>query len=241
MLASLYSPPVGQAMRRQALGLALAEACSYSNVSQLRCCKWNWLENCVFKRNGSKCSLHYAALCRAGQCTDRRFAWPWRRPADTLMCCNCDVAGEAGLKIAFVKRIEGNFHFTIKPSAGQGDAPIGAWPGLGYGNLIVHFHHVFPLHCHKLGRAFCFALAEANILFTCSLSLHCHVGLASVKSFHSTALYRTYNLFSLMTYFADLAIVRLIYSTALHCTKPVISFPSWPVLLALLRLGLFIA
>ena len=39
-----------------------------------------------------------------------------------------------------------------------------AWPWLG--NLIVHFHHVCPMHCHKLDRAFCLVLAEAKISFT---------------------------------------------------------------------------
>ena len=95
-------------------------------------------------------------------------------------------------------------------------AEPGAWPGLDCGNLIVHFPHVLPLYCHKLGRAFRLALAEANILLTCSLSLHCHAGLASMKSFHSTALYRTYNLFFLMSYSADLASVEFAYSRILH-------------------------
>ena len=93
---------------------------------------------------------------------------------------------------------------------------LGAWPGCGCGHLIVHFHHVFPLHFQKLRRAFCLALAEANILFTCNLSLHCRADLAATKSFHSTTLYRTCNLFSLMSCLAGLASVRFIYSRILH-------------------------
>ena len=33
----------------------------------------------------------------------------------------------------FVKRMEGNFRFIVKPSARPGDVPIGALPGLGGG------------------------------------------------------------------------------------------------------------
>ena len=89
-----------------------------------------------------------------------------------------------------------------------------AWPWLG--NLIVHFHHVCPMHCHKLGRAFRLALAEANISFICSLSLHCHAGLAFMKSFHTIALYQTCNLFFLMTCHDGLSTGRSIYSTILQ-------------------------
>ena len=50
------------------------------------------------------------------------------------MCRNCDVADETCLKTVFVKKMQGNFCFIIKPSAGLGNASTGASPGLG-GNL----------------------------------------------------------------------------------------------------------
>ena len=49
------------------------------------------------------------------------------------MCRSCDVANETGLKIVFLKGMEANVPFTMKPSAGHGDAPIGALPSLGGG------------------------------------------------------------------------------------------------------------
>ena len=119
---------------------------------------------------------------------------------------------------------------TALPQAG-----LGAWPGLGCGNLIVHFHHVFPLHCHKLGWAFRLALYEANILFTCSLYLHYHAGLASMRFIYSRISHWTYNLFSLMTYHAGLAIVRLIYSTALYWTCTLFSLMDYHAGLATIR------
>ena len=57
---------------------------------------------------------------------------------------------------------------TALPRAGPG-----AWPGLGCGNLIVHFHHVFPLHCHKLGWALGLALAVAILLFIFTMCFLC--------------------------------------------------------------------
>ena len=69
----------------------------------------------------------------AGGCADRRFAWPWRRAAIIVMCRCCNVAGENGCKTMFVKRMEGNFRFTVKPSEGPGDALTGASPDLGGG------------------------------------------------------------------------------------------------------------
>ena len=53
------------------------------------------------------------------------------------MCRCCNVAGENGCKIVFVKRVEGNFSFTVKPSAGPGDAPTSASPGLGGGFYFI--------------------------------------------------------------------------------------------------------
>ena len=91
-----------------------------------------------------------------------------------------------------------------------------AWPWLGI--FIVHFHDVCPMHCHKLGRAFRLALAEANISFTSCFCMHCRAGLAFMKSFHTTALYRTCDLFSPMNCHAALCTVRFIYSTILHST-----------------------
>ena len=46
------------------------------------------------------------------------------------MCRNCDVAGETGLKTVSLKGMEANVCFTVQPSAGPGDAPTGASPGL---------------------------------------------------------------------------------------------------------------
>ena len=67
------------------------------------------------------------------------FAWPWQRPAVTLMFRSCEVAGETGLKIVFLKGMEANVRFTVKPSARLGDAPTGTSPGLGRGfYFIVH-------------------------------------------------------------------------------------------------------
>ena len=40
---------------------------------------------------------------------------------------------EKGFKSVFVKRMEGNFSFIVKPFARLGDALIGALPGLGGG------------------------------------------------------------------------------------------------------------
>ena len=131
------------------------------------------------------------------------------------LCFHCISMSWAG-RLAWPWLWQSYYSHSLCVSIALPQAGPGAWRGLGYGNLIVHFHHVFPLHCHKLGRAFRLTLAEANILFTCSLSLHCHVGLASVKSFHSIARHQTYNLFSLITCPGSLAIVRLIYSTILH-------------------------
>ena len=91
-----------------------------------------------------------------------------------------------------------------------------AWPWLGI--FIVHFHDVCPMHCHKLGWAFRLALAEANISFTSCFCMHCRARLAFMKSFHTTALYRTCDLFSLITYNAGLPTGRFIYSTILHST-----------------------
>ena len=52
--------------------------------------------------------------------------------------CRCyDVAGENGFKTVFGKRMEANFSFTVKPSAGPGDAPIGASAGLGGGCYFI--------------------------------------------------------------------------------------------------------
>ena len=49
------------------------------------------------------------------------------------------MAGENGYKIVFVKWMEGNFRFTVKPSNRSGDALIGASLGLGGGfYFIVH-------------------------------------------------------------------------------------------------------
>ena len=45
--------------------------------------------------------------------------------------CRCrDVAYENGFNTVFLKRMEGNFCFTVKPSIGPGDALIGASPSL---------------------------------------------------------------------------------------------------------------
>ena len=100
-------------------------------------------------------------LCKAISCVGR-FAWPWLWQS----------------------------YYSLSPSVSTAlpQAGPGASPGLGCGNLIVHFHHVFPLYCHKLGRAFRLAFAEANILFTSNLPLRCHAALAFVKRFHITAL-----------------------------------------------------
>ena len=40
---------------------------------------------------------------------------------------------EDGFKTVFVKRMEGNFHFTVNPSARPGDALTSALPSLGGG------------------------------------------------------------------------------------------------------------
>ena len=53
------------------------------------------------------------------------------------MCCYCDVASENGFNTVFVKRMEGDFHFTVKPYAGPGDAPTGASSGLGGGFYFI--------------------------------------------------------------------------------------------------------
>ena len=173
-----------------------------------------------------------------------RFAWPWLWQSFSLLsllCFHCIAMSWAGRLPGLwqsyyslspsVSTALPQTRLSAWPGLGCGNLIVhfhhvfplhchklgwGAWFGLGCGNLIVHFHHVFPLHCHKLGQAFRLALAEANILFTCSLSLHCHAGLASVKSFHSTALYQTCNLFSLMSCPIGLASVRFIYSRILH-------------------------
>ena len=42
-------------------------------------------------------------------------------------------SGKNGYKTMFVKRMEGNFSFIVKPSVGPGDVPTGASPGLGGG------------------------------------------------------------------------------------------------------------
>ena len=47
-----------------------------------------------------------------------------------VMYCCCDVASENGCETLFVKRMEGNISFPVQPSAGPGDAPIGASPSL---------------------------------------------------------------------------------------------------------------
>ena len=49
------------------------------------------------------------------------------------MCRSCDVVGENGYKTVFIKRMEGNFIFIVKPSAGPGDVSTGASPGFGGG------------------------------------------------------------------------------------------------------------
>ena len=53
------------------------------------------------------------------------------------MCCCCDVAGENGCETVFVKRVEGNISFTMKPSTGRGDVPTSASPGLGGGFYFI--------------------------------------------------------------------------------------------------------
>ena len=80
----------------------------------------------------------FASLCRphppwAGRCTNKRFAWPWQRPAMIVMGRYCNVVGENGCKTLFVQRMEGNFRFTMQPSAGPGDAPTSTSSGLGGG------------------------------------------------------------------------------------------------------------
>ena len=66
-------------------------------------------------------------------------------------------------------------YYSLSPcvSIALSQASPGAWPGLGCGNLIVHFYHMFPLHCHKLGRALGLALAMAILLFTFTMCFHC--------------------------------------------------------------------
>ena len=153
--------------------------------------------------------FHCIAMSWAG-----RLAWPWLwQSYYSLLPCVSTALPQAGPG-AWLGLGCGNlivhFHHVFSLHCHK----LGR--ALGCGNFIVHFHHVFPLHCHKLGQAFCLAFAEANILFTCSLSLHCRTSLASVKSFHSTALYRTCNLFSPITSPTGLASVRYIYSRILH-------------------------
>ena len=53
------------------------------------------------------------------------------------MCRYCNVAGENDYKIMFVKRIEGNFCFTMQPSTRLDDALTGASPGLGGGFYFI--------------------------------------------------------------------------------------------------------
>ena len=53
------------------------------------------------------------------------------------MCCFCNIAGENGFKIVFVKRMEGNFCFTMKPSAEPGNAPTCVSLGLGGGFYFI--------------------------------------------------------------------------------------------------------
>ena len=147
-----------------------------------------------------------------------RLAWPWLWQSYYSLspqCLHCIATSWAG-RLAWPWLWQSYCSLSPCVSTALPQAGPGAWPSLGCGNLIAHFHHVFPLHCHKLGWAFRLALAEANILFTCSLSLHCHASLASMKSFHSTALYRTCNLFSLTSYPASFASVRFIYSGILQ-------------------------
>ena len=75
---------------------------------------------------------------------------------------------------------------------------------------------LLTVQCHMPGRANSLALAEANISFTSCFCMHCRAGL--MKSFHTTALYRTCDLFSPMNCHAALCTVRFIYSTILHST-----------------------
>ena len=102
-------------------------------------------------------------------------------------CLHCIATSRAG-RFAWPRLWQSYCSLSPCVSSALPQAGPGAWPGLGCGNAVVHFHHVFPLHCHKLGRPFRLALAEANILFTSSLPLRCHAALASVRSLHSTTL-----------------------------------------------------
>ena len=43
------------------------------------------------------------------------------------------LVSKNGVEAVFAKKMEGNFCFTVKPSVGPGDAPIGALPSLGRG------------------------------------------------------------------------------------------------------------
>ena len=58
-----------------------------------------------------------------------------------LNVSSCDVAGEIGLKTVFVKKMRGNFRFTIERSAGSGDALTGLGGGfyfIVYVSLWLH-------------------------------------------------------------------------------------------------------
>ena len=50
---------------------------------------------------------------------------------------------EDGFITVFVKRMEANVRFTVKPSAGPGDVPIGTSAGLGRGFYFI-VHVSFP-------------------------------------------------------------------------------------------------
>ena len=49
------------------------------------------------------------------------------------MCGYCDVVGEIGLRAVFLKGMEANVCFIVQPSAGLGNVPTSASPGLGGG------------------------------------------------------------------------------------------------------------
>ena len=165
-------PPItcrtlGWVARRKARRLALVEAPIFFFVSYCVGKTLNsvnvFLECPIFNALGAVVCRPQSLVRRwAGQRDERHIAWPWLWQS----------------------------YYSLSPSVSTAlpQAGPGASPGLGCGNLIVHFHYVFPLHCHKLGRAFRLALAEANILFISSLPLYYHAALASVKCFHSTAL-----------------------------------------------------
>ena len=96
--------------------------------------------NTVGRINGYRLSIQSVGGCQAHDIRRHDLA-------------RYNVVGENGCETVFVKRMQANFHFSVQPSDGPGEATTGTSPGLGGGFYFIvrvsfRLHSLFRTMTH---------------------------------------------------------------------------------------------